>query len=223
MLESYLIDMDFALTRNRFSSDKSQVDEYLVGTARAGTIWASHANDSIKVVESAKIPGGSYVHVTSGNAFPITDYLDIFPDTQTKWEVSQYNALMSTGLFKGTANGTWSVIYDALSGQTSLSGIAQVYEVENFYTLRDFLIKNSNIEHFLFEIQSKLKQFFPKNKLTLELTSVPEEEDSYLTVGIVTQGNVESETSTMDRFDEEYFLDLIPMIGNKVNIMLQFT
>ena len=101
--------------------------------------------------------------------------------------------------------------------------------IEEIYTLRDanevtrFLEENSFLIPLLQEARTHIKRYFPYSDVVLEVVTDPEIMDERdLVAFIVVDQRVENPGETLDRLDEEWWLDASERAQGQFHITLEF-
>jgi len=101
--------------------------------------------------------------------------------------------------------------------------------IENLYLFRDanevrsFLEENPFLIPLLQEAHIHIKEYFPDSDVVLEVVTDPEiMGEKELVASIVVEQNVEEACETLDRLDEEWWLDTLDTAQGQLHIGLEF-
>ena len=103
--------------------------------------------------------------------------------------------------------------------RTSLKHLEAIYEFVDPERITDFLRANPDLIPFLQEAPKHIYRIFGKNvRLFLELHSDPEEEWDELFIVIKSPYSPKKARALMDKLGEEWFLDVLDKVGNRLCI-----
>ncbi len=97
------------------------------------------------------------------------------------------------------------------------------YHIENSKKLEEFLLKNSKLTEILLATiifaEKKIKEIFGhKVELHLRIHEDPEEDWEEILIVIKSSCDAKTSRKLMDKLDEEWFLDVMPKLDNKLCI-----
>lgn len=110
-----------------------------------------------------------------------------------------------------------------LAPKDGIDLIRDKYIIDNYSEVTTFLNKHYSLIETLMEIPLQIERIFGKNikELLLVLDRDPEEDFEGLTILVMTDRSPETSLDLLDKFDEEWWLDLDAEIRNKLTVMVR--
>src|SRR5262249_11405891 len=100
---------------------------------------------------------------------------------------------------------------------------ASLYVFRNANDVTSFLEENPFLIPLLQEARIQIKRYFPDSDVVLEVVTDPEiMGEKELVASIVVGQNVEEACDTLDRFDEEWWLDASDRAEGQLHVGLEF-
>ncbi len=113
---------------------------------------------------------------------------------------------------------------DGVDAGRSPDGLDRRFNLRDAPAVRRFLGRSADLISLLDEAFFQLqKQFGRDVSIALEVISDPEGEDAEELFGYVSTAlAIEDAIARLDRFDESWFLDHLPILGGRLNFNLEF-
>ncbi len=120
-------------------------------------------------------------------------------------------------------------IWEAIKGSICLTHVNDIQLLEDLYTFHDpieikrFLFRQDRLTGALFEIQAQIKRIFRNSvvELSLEYDRDPEENFEGLSAILKTNLSPELSLDLLDKFDEEWWLDVDDEIRTILTVMVR--
>jgi hypothetical protein len=104
-----------------------------------------------------------------------------------------------------------------------LDKIYKKYIVDNQEEVSDFLYKHQELFLIVLEAEKKIKQYFLNDKLSLKIITDPEIANwENLIIIIQTKLDVDQAFDKLKQLDNDWWLDVFYLVGNKLNIHIDF-
>lgn len=112
----------------------------------------------------------------------------------------------------------------AESINSGINDLRSKFEITNFEEVKNFLTKNRFLVSVVEEIPSKIYQYFGSSqRLTLQVLYEPDfPRSNELWIHILTELSAKEALPTLERFDEEWWLENMDKSDGRLNITLKF-
>lgn len=109
------------------------------------------------------------------------------------------------------------------TSENNFRQLEEIYSLENNIKIKEFLSAHKSLYSALFDTYEQVQKVFNKHiaNVGLEFINDPDEDFEGLTITIKTDLNPESSINLLDRFDEEWWLDIDMQIKAILTVMVR--
>jgi hypothetical protein len=110
-----------------------------------------------------------------------------------------------------------------------MSKLSSIHQIEDLYSFRNleeaqsYLAQYPFIVHVLADAYSKIGSYFPQSPLSLEVMGgVEQGEEAQMVMFIGTSTTPDEALQTLNKFDDEWWLDVMDLVDGRLTITVEF-